>query len=58
MGDDDVAYKALLLLQYQAGDEARETLESALDTHASLQSMPMVRELLSAVREFGWVDIE
>lgn len=56
--DDDIAYKALVLLQYQAGEDAREILESALQKHAQLQSMPMVLELLSAVRDFGWVDIE
>lgn len=56
--DDDVAYKALILLQYQAGDDAQEELQSALEKHVHLQSMPMVIELLSTVREFGRVDIE
>ncbi|WP_418004405.1 DUF4365 domain-containing protein [Mycobacterium sp. PDNC021] len=56
--DDDVAYKVLILLQYQAGEDARELLQSAMDKHTELQSIPMVLELVSAVREFGWVDIE
>lgn len=56
--DDDIAYKALVLLQYQAGDDARDAIEWALEKHVQLQSIPMVLELLSAVREFGWVDIE
>jgi hypothetical protein len=55
--DMDIAFKSLVILQYRAGDDAPEVASKMVERYPNLIKDSLIRELLAAVQEYGWVDI-